>query len=111
MPSRWAMEIGGTLMEGEVVDRARAQRIYREILHEARDPALLEQSQGNVFSARVFPIEANAMVRLILSYAVTVPMKSLHRKLVLPLSGLPMIHDFSFTAMIGSLGGEGFNVD
>lgn len=111
MPSRFAMEINGKLMEGEVVDRSKAQRVYREILHEARDPALLEQGQGNVFSARVFPIEANAMVRLILSYAVTVPMKSFHRELILPLSGLPVVHDFSFTAMIGSLGGEGFNAD
>lgn len=31
-----------------------------EILHEARDPALLEQSAGNIFTARVFPIEPYA---------------------------------------------------
>ena len=31
-----------------------------EILHEARDPALLEQSAGNIFTARVFPIEPHA---------------------------------------------------
>lgn len=57
MPSRLAMEIQGKLMEGEVVNRSKAQRVYREILHEARDPALLEQSAGNLFTARVFPIE------------------------------------------------------
>ena len=45
MPSRFAMQIGDVLMEGEVVNRSKAQRVYREILHQARDPALLEQSQ------------------------------------------------------------------
>lgn len=34
-----------------------------EILHEARDPALLEQSAGNLFTARVFPIEPHATCR------------------------------------------------
>lgn len=29
-----------------MVNRSKAQKVYREILHEARDPALLEQSQG-----------------------------------------------------------------
>ena len=30
-----------------------------------RDPALLEMDQGNRFSARIFPIEANASTRLV----------------------------------------------
>ena len=51
MPSRFAMQIGEKLMEGEVVNRSKAQRVYREILHQARDPALLEQSQARGASA------------------------------------------------------------
>ena len=43
---RFAMQIGDKLMEGEVVNRSKAQSVYREILHQARDPALLEQSQA-----------------------------------------------------------------
>jgi len=104
MPSRLAMEISGKLMEGEVVNRSKAQRVYREILHEARDPALLEQSAGNIFTARVFPIEPYAVVRLILSYAITLPLRDLHRRLQIPLAGLPEIHNFTFAASVQQLG-------
>ena len=64
--SRFAKEVDGRLMEGEVVERLRANRVYAEILHQMRDPALLEQDQGNRFSARIFPIEAGARVRVVL---------------------------------------------
>lgn len=110
MPSRLAMEIQGQLMEGEVVNRSKAQSVYREILHEARDPALLEQSAGNLFTARVFPIEPHAVVRLILSYAITLPMRDLHRRLLIPLAGLPEIHNLTFSASVQSLGG-GFSAN
>src|SRR6476620_4524363 len=39
---RVAKEVNGRLMEGEVVERVRANRVYAEILHQMRDPALLE---------------------------------------------------------------------
>ena len=48
--SRFAKEVEGRLMEGEVVERLRANRVYAEILHQMRDPALLEQDQGNRFT-------------------------------------------------------------
>eukprot|EP00416_Gambierdiscus_australes_P001799 CAMPEP_0171129772 /NCGR_PEP_ID=MMETSP0766_2-20121228/119618_1 /TAXON_ID=439317 /ORGANISM="Gambierdiscus australes, Strain CAWD 149" /LENGTH=32 /DNA_ID= /DNA_START= /DNA_END= /DNA_ORIENTATION= len=32
MPSRFAMEISGKLMEGEVVNISKARRVFREIL-------------------------------------------------------------------------------
>src|SRR5205823_13833110 len=66
--SRFAKEVNGALMEGEVVERLRANQIYEQFLHQMRDPALLEQDQGNRFSARIFPIEANQSVRIVLSY-------------------------------------------
>lgn len=109
-PSRFAMEIFGRLMEGEVVNRSKARAIYREILHEARDPALLEQGPGNIFTARVFPIEANAVVRLILSYSLTLPLRASRRALVLPMRGLPSIEKFSFAATVATVGG-GADVD
>jgi Vault protein inter-alpha-trypsin domain len=67
--SRFAKEVNGQLMEGEVVERLRANQVYEQFLHQMRDPALLEQDQGNRFSARIFPIEANATVRILVSYS------------------------------------------
>jgi tetratricopeptide (TPR) repeat protein len=89
--SRFAKEVDGRLMEGEVVERVRANRVYAEILHQMRDPALLEQDQGNRFSARVFPIEANARVRVVLGYTRLLPLEAGVRAYRLPLRGLPRI--------------------
>jgi tetratricopeptide (TPR) repeat protein len=89
--SRFAKEVNGRLMEGEVVERLRANRVYAEILHEMRDPALLEQDQGNRFSARIFPIEAGATVRVVLGYTRLLPLEGGVRTYRVPLRGLPRI--------------------
>ncbi|HEU4880601.1 MAG TPA: VIT domain-containing protein, partial [Longimicrobium sp.] len=89
--SRFAKEVNGRLMEGEVVERLRANRVYAEILHQMRDPALLEQDQGNRFSARIFPIEAGATVRVVLGYTRLLPLEGGVRTYRVPLRGLPRI--------------------
>ena len=67
--SRFAMKIGGRWMEGEVVERQRARRVYEDFLHRRQDPALLEQASANLFSARVFPIPAEGEKEIVLSYS------------------------------------------
>jgi hypothetical protein len=67
--SRFAMRIDDRWQEGEVVERQRARVAYEDFLHRKRDPALLEQSAGNEFSARVFPIAPNATKEVLVSYA------------------------------------------
>ena len=57
------MWIGNNLVEADVVEKQRAREIYETILREKRDPGLLEWTGGNIFKARVFPIEANAEKR------------------------------------------------
>ncbi len=63
-----AMEIGEHLMEGELVERDKAQKIYQEIVDQMMDPALLEWEHGNVFKLRVFPIEAKKKKRVVLRF-------------------------------------------
>jgi hypothetical protein len=63
-----AMEIDGKLMEGEIVERDKARRIYESIVDEMRDPALLEWEQGNVFKLRVFPIDPRREKRIVLRF-------------------------------------------
>ncbi|HEX6037916.1 VIT domain-containing protein, partial [Longimicrobium sp.] len=101
--SRFAKEVNGRLMEGEVVERLRANRVYAEILHQMRDPALLEQDQGNRFSARIFPIEANTTVRVVLSYTRLLRMEDGVRAWRLPLRGLPRIGMMRVSAVVQPL--------
>ena len=104
--SRFAKEVNGVLMEGEVVERLRANQIYEQFLHQMRDPALLEQDQGNRFSARIFPIEANQSVRIVLSYTALLPLRDGVRRYTLPLRGVPSIRRFTFRAFVSALPGE-----
>lgn len=105
--SRFAKDVNGQLMEGEVVERLRANQVYEQFLHQMRDPALLEQDQGNRFSARIFPIEANAPVRILLSYTTLLPMRDNVRTYALPLRGLPKVNKFTFRAFVTPVPGEG----
>ena len=105
--SRFAKDVNGHLMEGEVVERLRANQVYEQFLHQMRDPALLEQDQGNRFSARIFPIEAKAPVHLVLSYTALLPMRDGERTYSLPLRGIDKINKFSFRAFVTPIPGEG----
>ena len=98
--SRFAKEVNGQLMEGEVVERLRANQVYEQFLHQMRDPALLEQDQGNRFSARIFPIEANAPVRLVLSYTTLLPLRDGVRTYSLPLRGMSKVNKLTFRAFV-----------
>jgi hypothetical protein len=63
--SGFAMWIGDKLVEADVVEKERAREIYETILRERRDPALLEWTGGNIFKARVFPIDREKRIRII----------------------------------------------
>ena len=71
--SGFALSVGGVFVEADVVERQRGREIFETILSEKRDPALLEWSGGNVFQARVFPIEDEKRVRL--TYTQALPKK------------------------------------
>ena len=66
--SRFAMEVNGALVEGELIERVRAREVYEGIVRKMQDPALLEWMPGNIFKARVFPIEPRSEKRILLAY-------------------------------------------
>ena len=72
--SGFGMWIGNELVEADIVEKQRARQIYETILRERRDPGLLEWSGGNLFTARVFPIEAHSEKRIRLRYTQVLPL-------------------------------------
>lgn len=62
--SSFAMWIGDEMVEGDIVEKQRALAIYEEILREKRDPGLLEWAGGNMFKARVYPIDREKRIRI-----------------------------------------------
>jgi tetratricopeptide (TPR) repeat protein len=96
--SRLAMrDPGAKWKEGEVVETQRARAAYEDALHVRQDPALLEQSAGNRFQARIFPIAGRANKEIIISYSQQLGAGESYR---LPLQGLPKVHELSATAQV-----------
>jgi tetratricopeptide (TPR) repeat protein/outer membrane lipoprotein-sorting protein len=72
----FGMWIGGELVEADVVEKQRAREIYETILRERRDPGLLEWTGGNIFKARVFPIEPHSEKRIKIVYTQVLPLRA-----------------------------------
>ena len=66
--SRFAMELGGTLREGVVVEKAQGRKVFEAIVRRRVDPALLEMTVGNTFRSRVYPIPAKGTKRVVMAY-------------------------------------------
>src|SRR5262245_59208981 len=87
--SRLALWVGSTLVEGEIVERERASRIFRSIVNDTvrpRDPALLEWVRGSEFSMTIFPIPAHAARKVVLGYDEVLAAEQGTLRYVLPLS-------------------------
>lgn len=99
--SRFAMRGPDGWQEAEVVERRQAQLIYEDYLHRRVDPALMENSAGNEFSARVFPIAPGEYKQLIVSFSSELDGREAY---VLPLRGLPRIADLTARVRVLSPG-------
>lgn len=96
--SRFAMKIESGWQEAEVVELQAARVAYEDFLHRRQDPALLEKSAGNEFSARIFPIPARGRKELILSYSQEIP-DGTYR---LPLQRLPEIAGMNLSVRVST---------
>src|SRR5690606_6831176 len=112
--SRFAMVVGDEWQEAEVVERQAARQAYEDFLHRKQDPALLEQKAGNAFRARVFPIPADGIKRIKISYSQE--MRASGEPYRIRLQGLPRLDRFNVdvaiaktaeSSMKSSMGGEG----
>jgi len=54
--SDFQMTVDGEVLEGKLLDRDEARRIYEQIVRSQRDPALLEYLDRGLFQTSVFPI-------------------------------------------------------
>src|SRR6185503_9954935 len=97
--SRFAMRIGDTWQEGEIVEQQAARVAYEDFLHRRQDPALLEAEAGNEFSARVFPIPAAATKEIVISYAQELTRADEPYRI--PLRGLPRLGTVAVRALSG----------
>jgi Ca-activated chloride channel family protein len=66
--SGYALDIGGQLVDGVVVDKHEARQAFETEVRRGVDPGLVEWTKGNSFKTRVFPIPAKGSRTIRLSY-------------------------------------------
>jgi Ca-activated chloride channel family protein len=69
--SGFAMWVNGVRVEGELLDAGTARTVYESIVARMRDPGLVEYIGGNVFRARVYPINPGAEQRIEIRFTQT----------------------------------------
>jgi Ca-activated chloride channel family protein len=65
---KFSMEIGGKMVDAELLPAEKARQIYEEIVRKMRDPALLEYAGRDLFKVRIFPIEPRSRKPIKISY-------------------------------------------
>lgn len=64
----FALDINGTMRQAVPVEKDRGRVVFEEIERRRVDPGLLEQTAGNNYRARIFPIPANGTRRVSITY-------------------------------------------
>lgn len=81
----FSMFVDGERLEGKILEKDKARKIYEDIVRQLRDPAILEYVDRNMFQARVYPIPAMGEKRIQLKYSEVIRCDSGICKYVYPL--------------------------
>jgi len=102
----FALDSGGTLIEGEVIERNEARRQYEGAAAAGHEPALLEWVDGHTFRARIYPVPAAGSRRAVLRYLQRLPMVEGRMRFVHPMQSRDpsRIGEFSLTVDLGDAG-------
>jgi Ca-activated chloride channel homolog len=65
----FAMTVNGKEQKAELLEADKARQTYEDIVRKMKDPGLLEYVGTRMLKASIFPIEANAEVKVRLSYS------------------------------------------
>ena len=91
--SRFALDIDGKLREGVVVDKALGRKAFEDIARRNVDPGLLEKTEGNNFRARVYPMPAQGVRRILIAFEQELSQKDGRDFYFLPIaSGVKLKH-------------------
>ncbi len=84
--SEFAMWVDGEKLEGKILERDEARRIYEDIVRRRQDPALLEYIGHDAFQASIYPIPPGGERRIELEYRQVLPVDNGLVEYVYPLS-------------------------
>lgn len=94
--SGFALDINGQLRPAVPVDKAKGKQVFEEISRRRVDPALLEQTQGNNFKLRVYPINSHSTRTVQIKYVESLSRQGADWSYRLPLA-YGEVNDFGVT--------------
>lgn len=95
--SGFALDIDGKLRPAVPVEKAKGRQIFEAVERRKIDPGLLEQTQGNNFKLRVYPIPAMGTRTVELKYTEAMPRDGKSWKYLLPLAYGARLQDFDLS--------------
>ncbi len=66
--TKFALDLNGNLRNAVIVEKELGRVAYESTIRQKIDPALLEQTKGNNYKARIYPIPAKGTKRIVLSF-------------------------------------------
>jgi Ca-activated chloride channel homolog len=99
--SGYALDVGGVLVDGVVVDKEKARVVFEAEVRKGVDPGLVEWTQGNTFKTRVYPIPAKGTRTVSVRFVTELEITSAGSTYRLPLNFTDKLGQFSLTIDIG----------
>jgi tetratricopeptide (TPR) repeat protein len=96
--SGFSLDFDGTLRSAVPVEKNKGQQVFEAIERRRVDPALLEQTAGNHFRLRIFPIPAHGTRRVQLQFVEPLKRESNHMSLRVPLEYARNVETFRLHA-------------
>jgi Ca-activated chloride channel family protein len=84
--TEFVMWVDGQKLEGQLLERDEARRIYEDIVRRRQDPALLEYVGRDAFQASIYPIPPGGERRIELEYSQVLPLDNGLVEYVYPLN-------------------------
>ncbi len=97
---RYALDIEGHLREGVVAEKAKARQAFENTIRRRIDPGLVEQTKGNNFRTRIYPLPANGSRHILIAVEQTLTQESGSQLYQLPLYTTAPINDFSLKTTV-----------
>ena len=66
--SGYALDVNGQMVDGVIVEKAKARVVFEELSRQRIDPGLAEQSAGNTFKTRLYPLPAQGTRTIKIQY-------------------------------------------
>ncbi len=104
--SNFVLYINGKPVKGQVLERKRADQIYRSIVSKMRDPGILEYMGGKLFKARIYPVPARGIQKIKLSFSQVISatggLYKFEYPLKFPKTLIPLVGYFSMSIKLES---------